>query len=530
MNADATNAGAQPFATFWQAGYEGADHVNHAGHALDMNLVTGHLQRAHDDYAMLAQFGIRTVRESVGWRLTERGGQFDFSPLDARLRAARDLGLQSCWTFFHYGWPEDIDILGPDFVPRFARFCRAAATYLAPYVGPEPVLSPINEISFTSWGLSVHMFRFKNMYDERVASEGKRQLIRASIAGCDAIWEVIPGARMLQCDPLIHVIAPADRPDWAVQAAGWRASQFDAWDMLCGMREPELGGHPRYLDLVGANYYHSNQWESGTNLRLWWHLDDPRRLPLHRILAEVQQRYQRPLMLAETSHVGSGRGVWIRQMAEQAALAIQNGIDFRGICLYPAIDRPDWDDATHWHRSGLWDLAGAGPDPMQRVLSAPYAQALHQALRITDHLCHNAPGQAPGQQGETMQTIVVFCHLRWDFVYQRPQQLFTRLARHYKILFVEEPVWHEGAASLKKSVPAPNITVCQPHTPLQVSGFHDDQITLLHTLLADLVPAREDPIVWLYTPMALPLLQPLHARLVVYDCMDELSAETAAAA
>lgn len=516
MSAKAANAGAQPFATFWQAGYEGADHINHAGRALDMNQATAHLERAHADYAMLAPFGIRTVRESVGWRLTERDGKFDFSSLDSRLRAAQDLGLQSCWTLFHYGWPSDVDLLGPDFVPRFARFCDAAATYLAPYVGPEPVFSPINEISFTSWGLSVHMFRFDKMYHEQAASEGKRQLVRASIAGCDAIRRVIPGARMLQCDPIIHVIAPADRPDWAGQAAGWRASQFDAWDMLCGRRDPELGGDPRYLDLIGANYYHSNQWESGTNLRLWWHLDDPRRMPLHQLLAELQQRYQRPLILAETSHVGSGRGVWIRQMAEQAALAIQHGVDFRGICVYPTIDRPDWDDAQHWHRSGLWDLAGSGPDPMQRVLSPPYASALHQARHLTDQLCQ--------KQGETMQTIVVFCHLRWDFVFQRPQQLLTRLARHYRILFVEEPVRQEGPAFLKKSEPAPSITVCQPHTPLAAPGFHDDQITLLQTLLADLVPADEDPIVWLYTPMALPLLQPLHARLVVYDCMDELSA------
>ncbi|USX12391.1 NAD(P)-binding protein [Oxalobacteraceae bacterium OTU3CAMAD1] len=123
-----------------------------------------------------------------------------------------------------------------------------------------------------------------------------------------------------------------------------------------------------------------------------------------------------------------------------------------------------------------------------------------------------------------MKTIIVFCHLRWDFVFQRPQQLLSRLAQHYKIAFVEEPVFHEGESFLQSSSPAPNITVYRPHTPVQAPGFHDDQIPLLQPLLAELSRGDEAPIVWFYTPMALPLLPPLHAGLVVYDCMDELSA------
>ena len=124
----------------------------------------------------------------------------------------------------------------------------------------------------------------------------------------------------------------------------------------------------------------------------------------------------------------------------------------------------------------------------------------------------------------TTSTIVVFCHLRWDFVFQRPQQLLTRLARHYNILLIEEPIHHAGAPSLKKTVVAPNVTVYQPFTPADAPGFHDDQIPLLQPLLSGLVPDGESPIVWFYTPMAMPLLQGMHPALVVYDCMDELSA------
>ena len=123
-----------------------------------------------------------------------------------------------------------------------------------------------------------------------------------------------------------------------------------------------------------------------------------------------------------------------------------------------------------------------------------------------------------------MPTIVVFSHLRWDFVYQRPQQLLSRLAQHYRVLFVEEPVYDDGASFMEQSAPAPGVTVCRPHTASCGGGFHDDQIPILQPMLAKLLAPGERPIVWFYTPMALPLLQELQPSLVVYDCMDELSA------
>ncbi len=122
-----------------------------------------------------------------------------------------------------------------------------------------------------------------------------------------------------------------------------------------------------------------------------------------------------------------------------------------------------------------------------------------------------------------MPTIVVFSHLRWDFVFQRPQHLLTRLAQHYPVLFVEEPEYDDSGPFMEQSTPAPNVTVCRAHTPVLSPGFHDDQIPLLQPLLAKLLPPGERPIAWFYTPMALPLLQGLKPSLVVYDCMDELA-------
>jgi hypothetical protein len=122
-----------------------------------------------------------------------------------------------------------------------------------------------------------------------------------------------------------------------------------------------------------------------------------------------------------------------------------------------------------------------------------------------------------------MTTIVVFSHLRWDFVFQRPQHLLSRLAQHYPVLFVEEPEYDDGAPFMQRSHPVPNVTVCRAHTPIHAKGFHDDQLRLLQPMLAQLAPPGEQLIAWFYTPMALPLLQALQPSLVVYDCMDELA-------
>jgi len=122
-------------------------------------------------------------------------------------------------------------------------------------------------------------------------------------------------------------------------------------------------------------------------------------------------------------------------------------------------------------------------------------------------------------------TLIVFSHLRWGFVYQRPQQLMSRLAAHYKVLFIEEPAYRDGPAGFDHTVIAPHLEVLVPRTPVHAPGFHDDQLPVLKRLLTELLGARgiDDYVVWFYTPMALPLVAQMRPRAVVYDCMDELA-------
>ncbi|MDB6103888.1 MAG: putative protoporphyrinogen oxidase, partial [Gammaproteobacteria bacterium] len=125
-----------------------------------------------------------------------------------------------------------------------------------------------------------------------------------------------------------------------------------------------------------------------------------------------------------------------------------------------------------------------------------------------------------------MKSIMVFSHLRWDFVYQRPQHLMTRLADRYRIFFVEEPVFDEAESFIEVSTAARNIYVCRPHTAVAARGFHDDQLSTIQPLLEELLVKYDilKPLAWLYTPMALPLVPPLEPQAIIYDCMDELSA------
>lgn len=511
-----------PFKSFWQAGYEGADHVNRHGQPLRMAESNEHTGRAQEDYRRLAEFNIRTVRESVGWRIVERNGEFDFSSLQTRIDAARRNDIQINWTFLHYGWPDDIDFHSESFVERFARLCGTLAKHFARSGTDAPIYSPVNEISFTSWAIDVGMLSTYSLPMRDQPNAAKRQLVRAAIAGCDAIWQVDPSARILHCDPLIHVAASGTTATLLEQAKCEHDAQFEAWDMLCGQQAADLGGAPRYLDLIGVNYYHANQWLNDSGEKLDWHLGDGRRMPLHTLLKTVHTRYGRPISLAETSHVGSGRGAWLREIAEQTALSLQQGIDLQGVCLYPVVDRPDWDEPDRWHASGLWDVVTDGPNAMSRRLVQPYAAALMHSQIYIDHFISTTARY--GNKGISMQTIIVFSHLRWDFVYQRPQHLLTHLAQHYRIAFVEEPVFHAGVPFMSESSPVANVTVYRPHTAVNADGFHDMQIPVLQPMLAASMASTDGSIVWFYTPMALPLLNALHPSLIVYDCMDELAA------
>jgi UDP-galactopyranose mutase len=130
------------------------------------------------------------------------------------------------------------------------------------------------------------------------------------------------------------------------------------------------------------------------------------------------------------------------------------------------------------------------------------------------------------QRSASIQSLLVFSHLRWNFVYQRPQHLLSRLACRYRIHFFEEPVHGAAQERLEITEPTPNVRVYRMHSTLAGPGFHDDQIPILQTMVLEVLKQEciDNYGVWFYSPMALPLMQDLTPRVVIYDCMDELSA------
>jgi len=122
-----------------------------------------------------------------------------------------------------------------------------------------------------------------------------------------------------------------------------------------------------------------------------------------------------------------------------------------------------------------------------------------------------------------MKTLVVFSHLRWNFVYQRPQHLLTRCANTRRVFFIEEPIYDADTAPHMAIEAAGGVTVVIPHLPPSAAG---DPVALLRGLVDELIQraAITQYVLWYYTPMALEFSRHLTPAAIVYDCMDELSA------
>lgn len=516
------------------AGFEGSDHVNGFGVPLDMNARNGHANRLAQDYAALRRLGIGTARESIGWRLCQAAGAAGLRTVREQARLAAGEGLQVIWTLLHYGWPRGLDPFHEPaaFIDAFGFHCRNVARAVAGAGGIAPVWQPVNEISFLSWAASqTGLIHPHTPAGPETGYQLKCVLVRAALRAMDEIRAVLPDARFVHTDPLVHVEPPLGAGPAACQAAlEVHETQFQAWDMLAGRAAPWLGGGPGYLDMLGINYYHDNQWEHGSGARLDWHGRDSRRRPFASLAEALWRRYSRPLCLSETGHVGQGRDAWLDHIAVELLDCRRLGVPIEGVCLYPAIDRPDWQAAGHWHNSGLWDVPGADRGDFTRRLCLPYARRLRRWQQTLQHPARPGPPPRhpapPSDTAPTMTTLVVFSHLRWDFVYQRPQQLLSRLAATRPVVFVEEPIPGAAEARMETYRPCHGVTVLRMHLTSRGAGFHENHLVSMRAMLGAWLEthAVEAYLLWFYTPMALPLADDLSPRGMVYDCMDELAA------
>lgn len=337
-----------------------------------------------------------TARDGVRWHLVERSpGRYDFSSLLPMVRAAREAGVQVIWDLCHYGWPEGLDIFQPAFVDRFAELARAVTERIAEESDEPPVFAPINEISFWSWagGDTAHL----DPYGTGRGFELKAQLVRACLAAVDAIWSVEPRARIVHTDPAVHILPNPRRPELNSEAEGYRIAQYQAWDMIAGRLWPQLGGDERFLDVLGVNYYPYNQWiyEGETIQR-----DSALYRPFREILAEVHERYGRPLLLSETGSQGNDRAAWLAYIGEEVRAAMCAGVPVHGICIYPILDYPGWEDDCCCE-VGLWGYPGPRGDravhePLARELARQRELFLHSMTSMTSSRADDA--EPPGEE------------------------------------------------------------------------------------------------------------------------------------
>jgi glycosyltransferase involved in cell wall biosynthesis len=120
--------------------------------------------------------------------------------------------------------------------------------------------------------------------------------------------------------------------------------------------------------------------------------------------------------------------------------------------------------------------------------------------------------------------LVCFSHLRWGFVFQRPNHLLSRFSKHQRVFFIEEPIFHDGDEKLEIENYNENLFVVTPHIKggLSEEEVQNRQRQFINKLFTNMNIDRYFS--WYYTPMALPFTDHLSPEVVVYDCMDELSA------
>ncbi len=366
------------FASFLQAGFECSTQKLASGKRLDLVASTQHDRFVEQDYARLKTFAMRTVREGLRWHLIEpAAGVRDFSSVMPMIQAAQRQGIQIVWDLFHFGWPDHLDIFTSEWVKAFTDLAFDFCQVLRREMSETAYLAPVNEISFVAWaGGDV---AYINPFCRGRGPELKKQLVRAAIGASEAIRSELPQARLVSPEPVIHIVGNPARPGDLRDAEAYRLSMFEAWDMISGRISPELGGKESYLDIIGVNYYDRNQW---WNFGATIQRGDSKYRPFHLILEEVYERYRRPMFVSETGAENEARPGWFDYIFGEVQKAIRAGIPMHGICLYPILNHPGWDDDRHCY-NGLWDYAR--PDG-SRENYGPLAEEIKKCLNTRSKL------------------------------------------------------------------------------------------------------------------------------------------------
>lgn len=561
------------------------------GHAVDVADTTDHVRQWRSDLELVMAAGVQTLRYPLRWhRIEAVRGCYDWSATDAALAFLRERGAQPIVDLVHHtSYPEWLTDGFRDrrFGPAYVSFAEAVATRY-PWLRAYTLF---NE-PFATLFLAGHQALWPP-YDRGL--DGFARLlcnVLPAISEASSRWsELVPSAEHVWVDtcehhagspgvPAEHAAMANDRRHVVLDLAlghGLDPMRPFLGDLLRAGAEPLLDLPPIRVDVVGLDYYCHSE---------WWYDEDrgsaPSRHPIGfaAVAEQYARRYDRPLLLAETNLRGlpSDRVSWLRYMLEQYERAAARGVPLKGFCWFPFVDSCDWDSllarpagridpvgvvslaadgarvATTF--TAAWRSAAAGSraatlpayrfqSPCDEQLAGYLPQMAHwpwqdamagdtvAAVTVEHDLKEAAvPATTPGPRDPD---LIVLSHLRWVWVWQRPQHLVSRFAAlratsRALTWFVEEPVSGDVEQAELRTEERDGIIrvwLVVPRRPgePEVLGFDADGAESYGTLLGAHLAARGRNArdVLLYTPMALDIAEELEPALLAYDVMDDLA-------
>ena len=199
------------------------------------------------------------------WPLVDLGhGRYDFSSVEPFIAGGRTKhGIEVIWDLFHYGFPPHVDLWSEDFPERFADYCHAAARFIAPRgpTGHACIFTPGQRALLHGLCGRREGACSRPMAQGAAGVEGRAGARRDRRHRRDPLLYA-PDARIVNADPLCRVALPAGPTDLARRGARFqRTPRLSGLGHASGRLLPELGGSRDHLDIVGINYYWTNQWE-----------------------------------------------------------------------------------------------------------------------------------------------------------------------------------------------------------------------------------------------------------------------------
>ena len=564
----------------WATGIEGSciPHLR-----IDEYQWTQHDKFWRDDFKLAAKdLGCRWLRYSLCWHLIEPSpGVYDWSWADERINYARELGINLIIDLVHFGTPTWLpDAFGDvEFPAALERFSREFGKR---YSGVVRSVCPVNEPLITalfSGDVGLWPPHGRGLMSYMAILSRTSQAICRSVR---ALRETMSSVEIVLCDALEFASAVENCEtcenldlikriqDDVVLRNGRRHIVIDLitgridrehplkpWLEKNGFAAADLNWFLRNaieIDVLGLDYYCHSEMElypCGDHHRQ----RVPERLAgLHKTVRDYWDRYHIPIMITETNAYGDDvkRREWLNFTVEDIKRLRAEGVRVIGYTWWPLIDHLDWDGAMlhhigRIHHCGIYRLERDHIGELKRVttpLQEDYRQLISAgdaavgALPTDPIPTHSrdkkiSPQRKPMSKSQLDFPIIVHCHLRWDGVWQRPQQFLSRLSKNHPVLFCEGPTLVNENITPRyelRTVPEfPNVAVMQTFFP--ASRFQDgawvdcERHQLAQQAIAGPLKGQFDnPVQWFYDPMAVVAFAgKMNEAAIVYDCMDQLS-------